>query len=339
VRSKANLKLLNSTATSNPNVASGALVVAVDGASNDGELPCDAAGKCKLALRIPVKPEFLRAAAAAAAAAASSSRRLLSTVYDFKCVAMVGDVAFREEAAGGAFAVVGAPSADGAVTCETSKAGTYLLTAYPRTVDDGLDVDQTAETAFTAPAKTRPYALRMRFVGMSYADIMANSAQRAAFRAQLPPPIAAAAGLPAASVQVGALSAGSVVTEVTLHTPEDWTPEQVAAATNAILSNPAGIFSAAFLDSYGITGVEAALSDATPLPAAAGAAGGLSPGAQAGIAIGVIVAVLGASGGGYFAYKKRQQRAAAGQRPVFDNIGGAPAGGSYIPPPAGAGHV
>jgi hypothetical protein len=345
VRTKARLQLLNSTATSSPDVASGVVLVTVAGSGADGELPCDPAGKCKLSVKIPVKPEYLPAAPKPAAAASSSSRRLLSTVYDFKCVTMVGDVAFREETADTAFAAAdaGKPADDGTVTCEATRGGAYLLTVYTRDIDDGLEVDQTEETAFTVPPATKPYKITLRFKGMSYPDIMANATKRAAFRTALPPFISAASGVAASGVQVGALTAGSVVTEITLHTPEGWTAEQVQAATKAITDNPASIFSREFLAAYGIDSVEASLSGPTPLPSASGGgSGGLTPGAQAGIAIGVIVAVLGAAGGGFFAYRKRQQRAAGGGRaPVFDNIhgGGAADAGGYVPPPAGGGRV
>ncbi|GBF98657.1 hypothetical protein Rsub_11651 [Raphidocelis subcapitata] len=330
VRSDAGLRLLNSSDTSDPLLGSGAVVVSVSGSDPiTGALPCDAAGECKLSIKLPAAPVL-------PAAAAAARRRLLATVYDYKCVRMDGDTAFKLEDATTAFSAdAAAPAADGTVTCTTTRAGTYLLTAYPRSVADG-GVDQTAETAFAAPESTRPFTFTFRFVGMDFAAIMADATRRAAFRDGVRAAVAERVGLALANVQLGALSAGSVVAEVTLHTPATWTPEQVSAAAAAILADPRAVFSDTFLSTYGITGVEAQLSTATPLPAAPATAGGLSPGAQAGIAIAVIVAVLGAAGGGFFVWRKKRA-AGAGQQPVFDNLGGAEAGGagSYVPPPPG----
>jgi hypothetical protein len=274
------------------------------------------------------------AEAAPAATAGAAARRLLAaqtTEWDLTCLRFAGTV-FTTEAADGAFAAT--DSGNGTATCATTRGGTYLIAATPRAAAPDYEALQAGEIAYTAPASTKPYSFIMRFIGMDFGAIMSDATMRADFRDDLVAAVAQGIKVDAANVQLSALSNGSVIATVTLHAPDSWSAAQVKAAADAILSNPKGLFSEDFLTRYGISDVEASLESGTELPGAA--KGGLSAGAQAGIAIAVIVAVLGGAGGGFLWWRKRQAARGAGQQPVFDNLAGAEGGaGGYVPPPAG----
>jgi len=329
VRKDAGIGLLRTADAVDPYIVSGAVIVALSGQDPvTHDFACDTAD-CKVDIKFPITLP----------AAATAARRLAaaSGAYDLVCLRMASDTVFAAEAADGAFGVTTTP--DGAATCSTSRGGTFLIAAYPRNASAPTNTTelQAEEIKYTAPANTKPYGFMFRFVGMDFDAIMADGVKRAEFRADLRERVAQRVGLAVANVQVGELTKGSVVAEVTLHAPSTWTDAQVSAAAQAILTDPKAIFTADFLTKYGISDVTTEVAVGTVLPPAPGAAG-LSPGAQAGIAIAVIVAVLGGGAGGFFAWKKRRAAQQGGQQPVFDNLGGAEAGGagSYVPPPGGA---
>ncbi|KAI8464953.1 MAG: hypothetical protein J3K34DRAFT_489498 [Monoraphidium minutum] len=340
VRTSVNLGLVSAVATTTT-VPTGAVVLSAAGADPaTGAFACAEEGACSASVRLPLPaaaaPARRRLAQAeeaeVEAVAEVEEAAVESAGFDYACVRMESNTVF---------AAAGVPTIDETTepptaVCETTRVGTYLVTSTPRAPVDPEDPLQLqeGETAFTAPAATRPYAFNMRFLGMDFAAIstVAATATRTQFRDDLAAAVAAAAGVPKTSVQIGVLTAGSVRATVTVHVPEAWTPAQVQAMADAILADPASIFSAEFMAAYNITGVEASLSPATPLPAApAPPAAGLSAGAQAGIAIGVIAGVAAIAGGGYFVWQRRR-RMAAQAPPAFDGMGGA----AYAAPQTGS---
>ena len=343
LRAKAGVPLLKSDDDKSPKVLSGAATVALSTQdSQSGKFVCDGEAACGVEIKFPVAPvPLLPATAATTTTAAAAGRRLAATAAaapTYLCLRFSGSSFTPGTGAPGA-AWAATPNADGTVTCAADRGGTYMIAAYPRAASTAGPVDdsdfialQAGEAAFTAPPATRPLGLTLRFVGVDYDALMADGAKRAEFRAELRDAVARRVGLAAAAVQVGVLRRGSVIADVTLHAPETWSADQVRAAAAALLSDPKAVFSEAFLAKWGVTGVEASLAGGYELPAPAGGSAGLTPGAQAGIAIGVIVFAAGVAGGGFLLWRKRRAQGARAQPPAFDNLGGAEAG--YVPPRA-----
>lgn len=303
MRTKAGVGLLRSADAVSPVVLSGAVTLALSGADPATQsFECaETDGACKVDIKFPVKPVPFK----------PEGRRLLAD-DTYMCLRMAGS---SFVAGGEANEWEAVPNADGTVTCSVGRGGTYMVAAMAkdRPTEDDVELD-----TFVVPPNTKPYTFTFRFVGMNYDALMANAALRAEFVSELAAAVAARLSLPASSVQVSGLRAGSVIADVTLHAPDTWTDAQIRAAAEAITSDPKSIFSAEFLAKYGITDVEATVAEGTTIPYAQG----LTAGAQAGIAIGVIVAVCGAGGGGYWYWRKRRAAAAGGRPPVFDNMAG-----------------
>lgn len=102
--------------------------------------------------------------------------------------------------------------------------------------------------------------------------------------------------------QMNNLTQGSVLADITLQTPSNWTAQQVNAAA-ATMADPTTVFDPTFLATYGITSVTVQL--ATPLPPLPS---GLSDTAKIGIGVGVGVggaAIVGGAVGAAVARKRR----------------------------------
>lgn len=250
----------------------------------------------------------------------------------YDCIQMLGATTFQVVAD-----AVQSGATSASVTCSVTAGGTYLIAVTPLTdvtgtPDDGSGQTSSGELSFTAPAGTTPYGFLMTFKGMDYGLMINNQTRRDAFRLAVRQNVGRFVGLDVAHIQVGALSNGSVKAEVIFHAPSNFTAAQVNAIAAAILANPMAVFDDSFIQTWGVTGIDVTLDTATPLPAEGSS--GLSPGAQAGIAIGVIVFVLACCGGGYY-YWQRKRRMAAQAPPAFDSMGpaavyGAPAGGAAV---------
>lgn len=155
----------------------------------------------------------------------------------------------------------------------------------------------------------------MRFVGMDYNALMADSVKQQQFKDAIRTNVAAAvaanasAAFDTANVQVGALSQGSVIALVVLNVPNAWSDAQVSSAANLLTKGTATVFSQAFLTTFGVTDITTTISPYSKLPpgymSVSMTPSGLSPGAQAGIAVAVILSVLGAVGAAVFLWNKR----------------------------------
>lgn len=314
MRTSTNIGIITTSGLSTT-VPTGAVIVAVSGQDPaTGAFPCAAAGGCKATVTLPMP-----------APAAASRRLLADPAVEYTCVRMSSNTVFAAEP--GTVAAVDATTTPSTASCTVTRGGTYMVASTPLTAPPGEDpaANQASEIVFQAPANTRALLYNFRFVGADYVSMVASTpaatAMRQQFRADVADAVAAATGLPRASVQLGLLTQGSIRVPITLHYPSDWPASKVAELNALITSNPGALFNAAFLATYGITGVEASLDASTPLPT--GGWAGLTPGAQAGIAIGVIVFVAMLAGGGYFVYR-RKQRMAARAPAAFDN--------AYAPP-------
>lgn len=131
--------------------------------------------------------------------------------------------------------------------------------------------------------------------------------------------VKANATVTAANIEIKSLKSGLVIADLSLHLPTAWTPEQLTAVGEQLKNDPVTVFSSEFKTAYGVTGVTSQLSLLTPLPGAAAPAApttgtGLSPGAQAGIALGVLIPVTALSAAGLVWWRRRRAAASAGAR-------------------------
>jgi hypothetical protein len=200
-------------------VPSGAIVLSASGQDpTTAALPCAAGATCSAAIKLPLP-----------APVAAAARRLLAqgSGVDYTCIRLASNTQFQAEPS--TSAVVDTTSGSPTVTCTVTRAGTYLIAATPvapppsaspspspGTGGAGGDgggaggaVDQTGETAYDVPASTQPYAFDLRFVGMDYAEIMANTVERLQFRSDLVAVVAAATDIPRSSIQVRTQGGGA----------------------------------------------------------------------------------------------------------------------------------
>ncbi|KAI8475431.1 MAG: hypothetical protein J3K34DRAFT_464936 [Monoraphidium minutum] len=180
----------------------------------------------------------------------------------------------------------------------------WPFTFASRTAANGCFASESVDVAVTIAEEgsTVPYVYRVRFAGMNHGQLVADDAKTLKFKTDVRTRVALGVGLEIGLIEVANLTAGSVIADVILNTPADWSPAQVNTAAN-IMAEPEAIFDPAFLDAYGITGVTVTVvSELPPVP------GGLSDSAKIGVGVGVGIggaAVIGGLVGVGLARKRR----------------------------------
>jgi len=179
-------------------------------------------------------------------------------------------------------------------------------------------------SAFTieraAPPNTEARYVSFRFAA-NYAALAADPSALAEFVEGVEAAVAEKAGLPADSVRAVDVRDGSVVVDLALYAPETYTPEQVTAMYDALLTDPESVFPPELLQKFGVLDVDGQRLLTGGGDDGAGGEGGngdgvgtktagLSPGGIAGIVVGVGGGLLVAGGAGLWVWlHRRAQRA------------------------------
>jgi hypothetical protein len=179
------------------------------------------------------------------------------------------------------------------------------------------------EITRAVPPGTTPQYVSFRFAA-DYAVLAANASGLAEFVAEVELAVARKAVLPPDSVRAVDTRAGSVVVDLAMHAPNEYTAEQVDALYDALLKDPAGVFPPELLERFGVLAVDSRrlLSDRTGgFDDGKGGVGnekesvgtktaGLSTGAIVGIVVGVGGGALVAGGAALWVWlHRRAQRA------------------------------
>ena len=344
MRTSANLPLLDFQ-DEELNAISGAVSLSVSGQNGTGAgLPCAVPGGCWVNARLPLFDPSGAAPTAPGRRLLSPAASTL-TAEQLVCLRMSIDTTFDADTA--CCSVTAVQPTAATATAIVKCGGTFILGALPGVRYTPLDPPAAspaaaspspspspaaspaaatpANTAAAAspepapqaspspPAGTNPFEFVVRFVGADYDALVANASALEAFKESARAQVAAAtskaanAPLDASNVVVAGVSKGSVVADIMLHLPEEWSARQVTGVARLITHKPANVFSASFLKALGATSITVTISPSTPLPPREP----VPPGTVAGAVIGSVAGAALLIGGAAFLFMRQRRRRAS----------------------------